>query len=84
MSTWNDLEVKPICHYIPDTAVSPLQSAGTKGFEDFSCVVPDDKKGQHVIYAVWQRDDSPEAFYSCSDVLIDNQTPELDPQPNKN
>ncbi|WP_288842149.1 lytic polysaccharide monooxygenase [uncultured Deefgea sp.] len=26
------------------------------------------KKGQHIIYLAWQRSDSTEAFYSCSDV----------------
>ncbi|MCW3478507.1 lytic polysaccharide monooxygenase [Neisseriaceae bacterium JH1-16] len=30
--------------------------------------LPKGKSGQHVIYAVWQRSDSAEAFYSCSDV----------------
>ena len=75
--------MKPICHYTPDSPVSPLQSPGTKRFEDFICTIPQDKKGQHVIYAVWQRDDSPEVFYSRSDVIIDSETPEPDPQPQK-
>ncbi len=30
--------------------------------------LPSGKSGHHVIYAIWQRNDSPEAFYSCSDV----------------
>jgi len=33
-----------------------------------SAPLPKGKSGQHVIYAVWQRSDSAEAFYSCSDV----------------
>ena len=33
-----------------------------------SCPFPQDKSGEHLIYAVWQRDDSPEAFYTCMDV----------------
>jgi chitin-binding protein len=32
--------------------------------------LPAGRKGTHVIYAVWQRSDSQEAFYSCSDVKI--------------
>jgi chitin-binding protein len=32
-----------------------------------SCKLPK-KTGQHIIYLTWQRSDSPEAFYSCSDV----------------
>merc|ERR1712062_750838 len=31
------------------------------------------KSGKHVIYAVWQRNDSPEAFYSCSDVVFGSE-----------
>lgn len=34
-----------------------------------SCPLPA-KNGRHVIYNIWQRDDSPEAFYSCSDVIF--------------
>ncbi|WP_027135599.1 lytic polysaccharide monooxygenase [Geminicoccus roseus] len=32
--------------------------------------LPAGKTGRHVIFAIWQRSDSPEAFYSCSDVRI--------------
>jgi predicted carbohydrate-binding protein with CBM5 and CBM33 domain len=28
------------------------------------------RTGRHVIYSVWQRNDSPEAFYTCSDVIF--------------
>jgi len=37
-----------------------------------SAPLPKGKSGQHVIYAVWQRSDSAEAFYSCSDVKFDD------------
>lgn len=30
-----------------------------------------ERTGQHVVYAVWQRSDSPEAFYACVDVVFD-------------
>lgn len=32
--------------------------------------LPSNRKGKHVIYTIWQRSDSAEAFYSCSDVKI--------------
>ena len=28
------------------------------------------RTGRHVLYAIWQRSDSPEAFYACSDVVF--------------
>lgn len=33
-----------------------------------SCPPPAGKTGKHIIYNIWQRDDSPEAFYACIDV----------------
>lgn len=30
--------------------------------------LPQGKSGRHLIYSIWQRTDSPEAFYTCSDV----------------
>ncbi|MCH9816345.1 MAG: lytic polysaccharide monooxygenase [Actinomycetia bacterium] len=33
-----------------------------------------DRTGHHILYTVWQRSDSPEAFYSCSDVLLGGAT----------
>jgi chitin-binding protein len=32
--------------------------------------LPAGKTGHHVIYTIWQRSDSPEAFYSCADVIF--------------
>jgi len=37
-----------------------------------NCPLPLDKTGRHAIYCIWQRDDSREAFYSCSDVIFNN------------
>ncbi|MDO0928411.1 lytic polysaccharide monooxygenase [Streptomyces sp. TG1A-8] len=37
------------------------------GFYTFSGTLPQ-RTGRQLLYAVWQRSDSPEAFYSCSDV----------------
>lgn len=32
------------------------------------CPAPINKTGKHIIYNIWQRADSPEAFYACIDV----------------
>lgn len=39
------------------------------------------RTGQHLLYLVWQRDDSTEAFYSCSDVLFGDGTTGNPPPP---
>ncbi|WP_308431788.1 lytic polysaccharide monooxygenase auxiliary activity family 9 protein [Streptomyces violarus] len=57
---WSDLDLKnPVA-----TSTDP---AATGGFYTFSGTLPE-RSGRHLLYAVWQRSDSPEAFYSCSDV----------------
>ncbi|GGX10878.1 lytic polysaccharide monooxygenase [Streptomyces lomondensis] len=57
---WDDLD---LAHPVA-TATDP---AATGGFYTFSGSLPE-RSGKHLLYAVWQRSDSPEAFYSCSDV----------------
>ncbi|MDQ0388637.1 chitin-binding protein [Streptomyces sp. DSM 42143] len=57
---WGDLDLSaPVA-----TATDPAASGG---FYTFSGTLPE-RSGKHLLYAVWQRSDSPEAFYSCSDV----------------
>ncbi|MFK4148316.1 lytic polysaccharide monooxygenase [Streptomyces sp. NPDC004065] len=57
---WADLDLEhPVA-----TAADPVASGG---FYTFSGRLPE-RSGKHLLYAVWQRSDSPEAFYSCSDV----------------
>ncbi len=59
---WSDLEDEPFC----ETGDVPLIGENYL----FDCPMPTDKEGYHIVYSVWQRDDSDEAFYSCSDVLL--------------
>ncbi|MBV7695276.1 lytic polysaccharide monooxygenase [Streptomyces sp. TRM70350] len=59
---WGDLDLaNPVA-----TATDPAASGG---FYTFSGTLPE-RSGKHVLYAIWQRSDSPEAFYSCSDVTF--------------
>ncbi|NEC12854.1 lytic polysaccharide monooxygenase [Streptomyces sp. SID8014] len=58
---WSDLEEKPFA-----TAEQPRATGGEYVFEG---TVPE-RSGRHLVYSVWQRSDSPEAFYTCSDVVF--------------
>ncbi|MFJ2258993.1 lytic polysaccharide monooxygenase [Streptomyces sp. NPDC087844] len=58
---WADLESKPFLK-VTDPKLE-------NGDYVFSGVVPV-KSGRHLIYSIWQRSDSPEAFYTCSDVVF--------------
>lgn len=59
---WGDLDLaNPVA-----SAVDPVAEGG---FYTFSGTLPE-RSGKQVLYAVWQRSDSPEAFYSCSDVTF--------------
>ncbi|MFJ1648498.1 lytic polysaccharide monooxygenase [Streptomyces sp. NPDC088258] len=58
---WSDLEEKPFL-----TVTDPKLEDGAYVFDG---VVPN-RTGRHLIYSVWQRSDSPEAFYTCSDVVF--------------
>lgn len=58
---WSDLEPAPFAK-----ATDPGMQNGDYVF---SGTVPA-KSGRHLIYSIWQRSDSPEAFYTCSDVVF--------------
>ncbi|MET8972524.1 lytic polysaccharide monooxygenase auxiliary activity family 9 protein [Streptomyces hydrogenans] len=58
---WADLEAEPFA-----TVTDPGMQSGDYVFEG---TVPK-KSGRHLIYSIWQRSDSPEAFYTCSDVVF--------------
>ena len=49
-----------------------IHDSGRRGLskvERFAVDVPA-RTGRHVVYSIWQRSDSPEAFYACSDVVF--------------
>ncbi|MBE8476645.1 lytic polysaccharide monooxygenase auxiliary activity family 9 protein [Streptomyces justiciae] len=57
---WDDLDLaNPVA-----TATDPVAA---NGYYTFSGTLPE-RSGAQLLYAIWQRSDSPEAFYSCSDV----------------
>ncbi|GHC79441.1 lytic polysaccharide monooxygenase auxiliary activity family 9 protein [Streptomyces flavofungini] len=58
---WSDLEAKPFAKVTDPKLVN--------GEYVFSGKVPA-KTGRHLVYSIWQRSDSPEAFYTCSDVVF--------------
>lgn len=79
--TWDDLEPEPICRYTPSSYPSGMQETGSdpNNTEKFNCVIPENKLGKHVLFQIWQRSDTPEAFYSCSDVVISKSGQTTDP-----
>ncbi|MEV6314854.1 lytic polysaccharide monooxygenase [Streptomyces sp. NPDC051776] len=58
---WSDLEAEPFAE-----VTDPKLENGSYVFDG---TVPG-KSGRHLIYSIWQRSDSPEAFYTCSDVVF--------------
>jgi predicted carbohydrate-binding protein with CBM5 and CBM33 domain len=56
---WADLEATPFAR-----ATDPTLAGGAYQIP----VHLPAKTGHHLIYSIWQRSDSPEAFYTCSDV----------------
>jgi chitin-binding protein len=59
---WDDLDLDNPVATVTDPAASG-------GYYTFSGSLPE-RSGKQLLYAVWQRSDSPEAFYSCSDVAF--------------
>ncbi len=57
---WGDLD--PVFCEITD----PILDADDR--YRMSCPMPEGKSGKHIIYNIWQRRDSQEAFYACIDV----------------
>ncbi|MFF5717941.1 lytic polysaccharide monooxygenase [Streptomyces buecherae] len=59
---WSDLETAPV-------AKAGTARTAPSGWYEFSGTLPE-RSGRHMLYKVWQRNDSAEAFYSCSDVVF--------------
>lgn len=64
---WDDLEPVPF----DQVTDPPMRQGGPEGAEYYWDATLPDKSGQHIIYSIWQRSDSPEAFYNCSDVIFE-------------
>ncbi|MYY11387.1 LPXTG cell wall anchor domain-containing protein [Streptomyces sp. SID4919] len=60
---WSDLESQPFAK-----VTNPRLANGSFIFDG---TVPQ-RTGRHLVYSVYQRSDSPEAFYTCSDVVFGN------------
>ncbi|MFF4745690.1 lytic polysaccharide monooxygenase [Streptomyces sp. NPDC001268] len=58
---WSDLEAQPFAKVTDPKLVN--------GEYVFDGTVPA-RSGRHLVYSIWQRSDSPEAFYTCSDVVF--------------
>jgi predicted carbohydrate-binding protein with CBM5 and CBM33 domain len=56
--TWADIEQFAVVNEPPVV----------NGYYEMTVDLPEGKSGHHVIYSIWQRNDSQEAFYACSDV----------------
>ncbi len=75
---WSDLDlvddplkpdvIDPFCH-IQDVFLEDYPGISDQVYR-MSCSLPN-RVGRHLIYHVWQRSDSPEAFYACIDVEIE-------------
>ncbi|PBC75443.1 putative carbohydrate-binding protein with CBM5 and CBM33 domain [Streptomyces sp. TLI_235] len=60
---WSDLELaSPVAQYATGRTA-------TNGYYTFTGTLPN-RTGRQLVYLVWQRTDSPEAFYGCSDVTF--------------
>lgn len=70
--TWAELE-------LIDSEQDPPASGGPGGLNyyywDFT--FPADRSGYHIVFIHWVRSDSPENFYSCSDVMFDGGNGEV-------
>ncbi|MFF3594031.1 lytic polysaccharide monooxygenase auxiliary activity family 9 protein [Kitasatospora indigofera] len=66
---WSDLDPTPV-------AQTQVTRTATDGFYNFTGNLPQ-RTGRQLLYMTWQRSDSPEAFYSCSDVDFAAAQPKL-------
>ncbi|MFJ9559262.1 lytic polysaccharide monooxygenase [Streptomyces fuscichromogenes] len=73
--TWDDIEDQPFL----TVDHPPLNGTPGTVAANYSWTgqLPAGKTGRHIIYMVWQRSDSTETFYSCSDVVFDGGNGEV-------
>jgi chitin-binding protein len=64
---WSDLDATPFLRVTNPTV--------SNGYYTMTGNLPTGRTGRHLIYIIWQRSDSPEAFYSCSDVIFGSAPP---------
>ncbi|MET9800017.1 lytic polysaccharide monooxygenase [Streptomyces sp. NPDC006368] len=72
---WDDLEAQPFLTV--DHPRVTGQVGTLEGQYKWTATLPANKTGRHVIYSVWQRSDSQETFYGCSDVVFDGGNGEV-------
>jgi predicted carbohydrate-binding protein with CBM5 and CBM33 domain len=80
--TWDALENEPFLSV--DHPPLSGQVGTVDGRYTWTGALPAGKTGRHLIYSVWQRSDSAETFYGCSDVVFDGGSGEVTgvgPQP---
>ncbi|GAA3381822.1 lytic polysaccharide monooxygenase [Cryptosporangium minutisporangium] len=63
---WSNLEATPFLSVTDPVAVN--------GAYQLTGRLPAGKTGRHLVYGIWQRSDSPEAFYACSDVVFGSES----------
>lgn len=73
--TWDDLEEQPFTTYSAETPNATDQVNQTPEYA-WTATLPA-RSGPHVIYSIWQRFDSDETFYGCSDVRFDGGSGEV-------
>ncbi|MFG1884881.1 lytic polysaccharide monooxygenase [Micromonospora sp. NPDC049102] len=60
--TWSDLEPRPfLTRTDPPVRAGAYQLAGR---------LPTGRTGRHLIYTIWQNSNTPDTYYSCSDVVF--------------
>jgi len=64
---WSDLEAKPFLK-----VTDPEFRDGSYVFRGR---LPKNRTGRHLIYTVWQNSDTPDTYYSCSDVIFRKPKP---------
>ncbi|ORT57576.1 lytic polysaccharide monooxygenase [Streptomyces sp. CB03238] len=72
---WDDLEDQPFLTV--DHPRVTGQVGTLEGQYKWTAALPANKTGRHIIYSVWQRSDSQETFYGCSDVVFDGGNGEV-------